>query len=411
MIHRTIPPEYLFHAVGALLRAELLRQRGGTSEILGESQLNPDTSISSLTHSNSFAADSIERLALAARINQFFHLHETGIEDYLLRKHRLGEWVDIVVQAIHAGTRHISFQTSGSTGAAKICTHTLASLWQETAFLATVLQPVQKIIACALPHHIYGWLFTVMLPTYLNNPVIRAMDLSPGKLRTLLEPGDLFISFPTYWAYLADSLPDLPSGISGVTSTAPCPPELTKRLLTNGLERFIEVYGSSETGGVGYRINTIHEQPEYYTLFEYCSLHQRAEHRPIIHRIKPDGTIEEQLCMDTILQSGDRLFRPTGRLDVMVQVAGINVSPEAVAKKLCTNPWIKEASVRQMNSDNHGRLKAFFVLREPYLPEPELRQTIQRWIHEHLTTPEQPVTISFGNTLPRNSLGKLTDWS
>ena len=148
----------------------------------------------------------------------------------------------------------LTFRTSGSSGSAKPCTHRLAHLQQEAAHLATLTQGTQRVL-CAVPsHHIYGFLFTVLLPAQLGCPVV--LDVrqhTPQTLARLLRPGDLLVSHPAHWALVARHAGPLPAGVHGVTSTAPCPDDLANQLQAIGLSRLTQVYGSSETAGIGTR--------------------------------------------------------------------------------------------------------------------------------------------------------------
>jgi 4-coumarate--CoA ligase (photoactive yellow protein activation family) len=358
--------------------------------------------------SQGFEADSLELLRLAARVNQFFHLHETGIEDNLLRKHTLGEWTDIVEQALAHGTSGISFQTSGSTGAAKLCFQSWRAIWREVQELAAVLLfakrgSARRIIACVQPYHIYGFLFTAALPSFVQCEVVDGLHLSPATLLQTLRSGDVLVSFPNYWEYLAASIPQFPSGIQGVTSTAPCPPMLKKVLRTQRIERLVEVYGSSETSGVGWREN----DDEYFRLFSYWQMKVSAEGR---FMIGVQGTDEIYELMDRVeVQEGGQ-FKPTGRTDGVVQVGGVNVFPAHIAERLKTLNCVADCAVRPMRGDEGNRLKAFIVLQAGWKASSETEQYIRQWMQENLSVPECPSALTFGAVVPKNAMGKLADW-
>ena len=62
------------------------------------------------------ALDSLERLELAGAVAAFFGLPETGQEDALLRGRTVGDWTATVLDSWAAGSRRLTFTTSGSTG-------------------------------------------------------------------------------------------------------------------------------------------------------------------------------------------------------------------------------------------------------------------------------------------------------
>src|ERR1700761_5417030 len=44
--------------------------------------------------------DSLERLSVVSVLSEALHLHESGLEDLLLARRRLGEWLDIAHQSL-----------------------------------------------------------------------------------------------------------------------------------------------------------------------------------------------------------------------------------------------------------------------------------------------------------------------
>jgi 4-coumarate--CoA ligase (photoactive yellow protein activation family) len=432
-LHRT----HIQRILASLITSELQRIRKGTwsglesvaraetpiavwrgSDVTTPDSATPDSATpDSATSKNAgFEADSLELLTLAARVNQFFRLHETGIEDYLLRRPTLGEWAELVEQALELGTSGIAFQTSGSTGEPKLCFQSWRAIWREVEVLADVLSlaqhiPVQRIIACVQPHHIYGFLFTAALPSLLGCDVVEGLHTSPAALLHSLrdnDSGNCIVSFPTYWEYLAESLPQFPSGVQGVTSTASCPTPLKQRLRAQGIERLVEVYGSSETSGVGWREN----EEEYFRLFPYWQLRQDPEgrFRLRVRDVRDEDANEEYELMDTLELMPDGRFKPTGRVDGGVQVGGVNVFPTHIAERMKTLECVADCAVRLMRSDEGNRLKAFVVLQAGWEATSETEQYIRRWMQENLSAPERPVSLTFGAVLPKNAMGKVVDW-
>ena len=435
---------HLVRVIVGLIRDELQRHRKTFApddpfgEIVRANELNDETPITG----GGFGADSLELLSLAGRLNQFFHLHEAGIEEYLLRRRTLGDWTDVVQQALSIGTSGITFQTSGSTGTPKRCTHAWQTLQREAEYLSVLLARsastgfTGQILACVQPQHIYGFLFTALVPSLTECTVLEGLYGSPATLLKTLQRGDVIVSFPTYWQYVASSIAVFPNGILGVTSTAPCGEDLKRELLSKGLERLVEVYGSSETGGVGFRTSTSEVLAEWYELFPYWTLEEArssddtrfddtrfddtrsddARHyavRDDVRQIRlADALALEGTVEDTRTAGKRQLFKPVGRLDGAVQVGGVNVFPSAVAERICTLECVKECAVRLMRPDEGTRLKAFIVLHEAWAAEKreECISKIQQFIRQECSTAEQPTSLTFGTALPRNSMGKLIDW-
>lgn len=347
-------------------------------------------------------ADSLELLGLSTRLAQMLHLHVAGVEDHLLARRTLGDWIDTCRTALEHCDAEVTFRTSGSTGSAKTCTHRLEALEQEAAFLATLLSGARRVLTVVPAHHIYGFLFTILLPRHLGAPVIDLRASSPAALAALARPGDLVVAHPDYWRAVAALDVRLPPGVTGVTSTAPCPPEVAREVHRRGLARLVEVYGSSETAGVGWRDDAGAD----YTLFPYW----RCAGDHILARTLPSGVDVAAELQDHLSWSGPGRFRPCGRRDTVVQVGGVNVSLDHVRRMLKGHRWVADAAVRRMRPEEGQRLKAFIVPTPDAPPPAELRQELEAWIERTLPAAERPRALTFGAALPVNALGKLADW-
>lgn len=345
--------------------------------------------------------DSMELLTAAGVVNEFFHLHESGVEDYLLRRRRLGDWAEVVEHALNEGVSSVTFRTSGSSGTPRLVTHPWSKLKQEVDFLSELLQCRNRIVSTVPAHHIYGFLFTVYLPELLEVPVFSLPWERIGKLSERLELRDLVISHPTLWHYLRRSVGDWPSSIWGVSSTAPLPEELHRGLYEKGVERLIEIYGSTETGGVGFR-----ERPgEPFTLFPYYRRAGSAE----LERFESGGEECEPVeLMDELSWQDDQRFLPVKRKDRVVQVGGENVHLPRVEAAIAEHPEVEAVTVRLGGSGPEARLKAFVV---PVIGSDLGVEELEAHCRERLRPVEQPRSFRLGSELPRNPLGKVVDWT
>jgi long-chain acyl-CoA synthetase len=378
------------------VKAELALLRPGQSR-------SPIQAWTSATHLvKDLDLDSLELMSIATGLTQATHLHESGVEDYLLARLTIGEWAGIVCHGLEAYSDNLTFRTSGSTGAPKPCVHSLQSVWQEVEQLAALHAGCVRIVSTVPSHHIYGFLHTVLLPLRLGRPVLDARSMTPLQLAKKLQAGDLLISFPDWWRVASQSGARFGASIEGVTSTAPCPANLHHALRDAGLARLTEIFGSSETGGVGWRDNPA--QP--YQLFSYWQLDDTTKS---LQRHLPDGTSFTVQWRDAMQWHDDRHFIPGARLDDAVQVGGINVFPSRVRAALLEHPFVQDAAVRLMQPQEGVRLKAFIVL-HPGVSESEALPSLEKWARDMLTTPELPRAYRFGPCLPLSDTGKLQDW-
>jgi 4-coumarate--CoA ligase len=359
-------------------------------------------------------ADSLELLGLAAAMEEVLGIGRIG-EDRLLAAPRLDAWLEAAASGLDNGTGVISFRTSGSSGAPKTCRHAVATLWQETGVLAQMFGETRRIVSLVPAHHIYGFLFTILLPRALQldpDAIIDLRGASPGTVARRLQPNDLVVGIPDFWRAFASVAAPLPEGVTGVSSTAPCPDEVARAAAAAGLTRLVQVYGSSETAGVGWRVGP----EDDYQLFPYWEASGgAADGAAQLIRTGPDGIRSAYPLQDRLAWSAPDRFRPLGRIDHAVQVGGVNVFPGYVTDVLRMHPRVEDASVRPMRPDEGRRLKAFVVPRGA-VPEEggeaaaALRAELGAWVAERLSTPERPAAWSFGSALPRQASGKLSDW-
>lgn len=349
--------------------------------------------------------DSLERLSIASALSEALHLHESGIEDLLLARRRFGQWLEVAAEGLDAFDARLTFRTSGSSGVAKACPHALANLLQEVEHLASLVPHTRRVLAAVPAHHIYGFLFTVLLPARLGcHEVLDIRLMTPVAVASLMRPGDLVISHPAHWSVLARHAVRLPPGVQGVTSTAPCPDTLARSLADLGLATLTQVYGSSETAGIGTR--TTAGAP--FRVMPFWSRDPDDAHRLL--RAGSDGSMCPHGVQDRLEWMDDRQFRVCGRLDEAVQVGGTNVFPARVRQVLLDHPQVRDAVVRLMTPEEGSRLKAF-VVPAPGTDPTALRADLWRWSASRLTAPERPKAFKIGDDLPRNVMGKLSDWS
>jgi long-chain acyl-CoA synthetase len=393
----------LHRVVSDLLAAELAQMRPGrpppAPPWAGE-----------LVFARDLGVDSLELMGMGSALAEALHLQRADVDARLLARPALGEWVASARAglAAHRGARAapapaaLTFRTSGSAGTPKRCTHALATLLQEIDALAPLVPGRRRILTAVPSHHIYGFLFTVLLPQRLQiDAVIDVRSAAPAAVAGMARPGDLIVAHPAWWDALAGL--DAPFGpdIVGVTSTAPCPDPLAARLGAAGL-RLLQVYGSSETGGVGWR----EAAGAAFTLLPYWS---RGTEEGRLVRTMPTGLAETFAVQDRLDWTDALHFRPGGRIDQAVQVGGVNVFPAYVADVLAMHPQVAAAAVRPMRPDEGSRLKAFVVASDGADAD-LLRAALPDWLAARLTAPERPAAYTFGAHLPRHASGKAADW-
>jgi 4-coumarate--CoA ligase len=346
--------------------------------------------------------DSLGVMACAAAVDRLFQLHETGAEGYLLLDRRLDRWAEVVQAALRHGVSGFTFASSGSTGTPGLHVHALAALWHEARFWAATFSDRRRIVLTVPAHHIYGCLFGALLPAALGVPAIERRGVTPAALLRELEPGDLLVGFPVGLGLLARHGAPLPAGLRATSSTAPLPTATAIALRSLGLTAIVEVYGSSETAGIGWR-----DAPD--APFRLLPRWQPGKPGDAASLIEAATGVEVPLP-DRIEWLPGGLLRPLGRKDQAVQVAGMNVWPARVAALLATHRAVAEVSVRLDISLPEPRLKAFVVPKAGSDVQ-GLPAELAAWCASRLTAAERPVRFDLGAAMPRNELGKMADWT
>ena len=380
----------------SLIPAELSGARGQRSEPPDPGAITADTRIDDAP----IRADSLDRLTVASALNRFFSLHETGVEDRLLALRGIGDMAELIRDA-SASASGLVFTTSGSTGDPQPHHHGWAAIRQEAEALAEAFSGYRRVIAWLPLHHLYGFMNGIALARQLDAELIDA-PAAPSTLFRDLRPGDLIVTVPARWRYLRDSGMRFPEGTGGVSSTAPLDSDIVQGLLDAGLGALTEVYGATETGGIGLRT-----APESgYRLLPYWEPADEGH----LRRVLPDGERRTVTPLDHLEWLDARTFRPAGRIDDLIQVGGVNVSPGHVAERLRQHPRVADSAVRPHGEGSSQRLKAFIVPADPEVDHDALRQEIEAWAWENLPAVERPTRITLGDALPRNEMGKLQDW-
>ncbi len=393
--------EDIFRIIRDMFVDELGRSRGDAFDSLSASTWNMNSSV----RSGDIGLDSLERFTLASRLNETFSLHESGVEDNLLRAHTLGDTVEVVQAGLSHYSNAITFFSGGTTGSPRPQRHRTELLAQEIRFLATLFRDRQRVLVTVPVHHIYGFLFGVLLPRELGLPVVEAKGSFLSGARAPVS-GDLVISVPFLWERFVPAVTGWSGDIQGVSSTAPLSSTVSRRLCREGLASLVEVYGSSETGGVAWRECCGGE--ETFRLFPYWRFDSEPDSIVVLARQKPGGVETTRWELpDRVVRHEDGRFVPVGRRDAVVQVGGNNVDLDDLRTRILE--CIGGAEDCALRQDGEGRIKTFLVFQHfpGELPAAaEVRSALRKVLPDYAV----PSSVTIGSRVPRDETGKLLDW-
>lgn len=318
--------------------------------------------------------NSLQRMELAAYMNELFGIFQTSAANYLLAHTSLSQWTNCILRARTQADEVLTFRTSGTTGAAKAVTHSLTTLLAEAHFLTQLLPKPAQIATSVPTNHIYGFIFTILLPALWGCPLYSLNQLTVSDL----TEDTLLVGTPLTWDFFVRALPERPTILCrGVSSAAPMPPGLFNQLNAAGVA-LTEIYGSSDTGGMGYR----HSPDLPFTLFPYL---KRLTDQPAT--ITNTNTGATYPAPDRLSWISDRELCVLGRLDETVPIAGINVSLPHIQKVIEGCPLVAECDIHAKADGGVSQLYAAIRLRTPTEAN---RVACLHWINKLLTAPETP---------------------
>lgn len=269
-----------------------------------------------------FSCDSLSLVLLATAVGDYFGVTQSGLEENFLRYRDFVSWVDIVADSLSYYSDGITFSTSGTTGEPQKVFHSMQNLQEEARYLATLLQGAKSISAFVRPHHIYGFLYTIALPKYMELQA-KFYEPIPSDIFFKTPKDSLLISTPTLYDLIVKKEKSFNPNITAVSSTQPLKAATKEGLKEKGIEKVIEIYGSSQSLGVGYRW----DNQEDFTLFDYLD--------------------QKSLCslQDRLEWKNEREFTLCGRLDNGIKYRGYLMDLKEYEKEIKNLVGVKECNV------------------------------------------------------------------
>jgi acyl-CoA synthetase (AMP-forming)/AMP-acid ligase II len=316
-------------------------------------------------------------------------------------------------QRLDLDSQCLVLATSGSSGESKLIGKTLAQLSNEVAVLQTLWGcqlGAATIVGSVSTQHIYGLLFRVLWPLSAGRPIDARQWAFPEDLqRATLDHGDVaWVSSPALLKRIGDNLdwPALHGRVRKVFSSGGELPADAARALQQRLGQApIEIYGSSETGGIGWRQGT----PQW-TPFPGTQISRDADGSLWVRSpYLPEGHAEHMADAVRIEADG---FHLLGRLDRIVKLEEKRISLPRIERILAGHCWIDEARLGMVHA-GRAYIGALVALTEAGIKElrargrraliAALRQALGADVEE-LAWPRR---WRFMRQLPGNAQGKL----
>ncbi|MBW2277697.1 MAG: acyl--CoA ligase [Deltaproteobacteria bacterium] len=296
--------------------------------------------------------------------------------------------------------------TSGTTGKPALVPKSFAQLDVEVRFLSGLLESPRQVATLVPWCHILGFIPSFLLPLRLGGVCDLSAGISPRSVLRRAGEGqlDLVVAVPAIYRVMirllaAGGLPPIAPGCRFLCSGAPLPAETRARFGELTERPIIDVYGSTEAGGVAYRTEDGPWIPQPH----------------VDWRIAPGGHLEVRSASvsfpgeDGFYRIGD-LARPAvdgftldGRSDDVVKIGGRRVSLGEVQQAVEGCPGVEGAAVLAAELRGELRLLAFVEPGGEAVTGDEVKTFVRSQLADH----KVPRVVRVLDELPRTPAGKV----
>ncbi len=314
---------------------------------------------------------------------------------------------------INSKQAQINFYTSGSTGEPKLVQKTLFNLEAEIETLHKLWgsKVAGSLFLSTVSHqHIYGLLFRLLWPLSGGNLIHSEQLLAPEEFQ-VLKGGELnrvLISSPALLKRLPDNLNKM--NFTAVFSSGGF---LHKQAAEKASAFFnaypVEVFGSTETGGIAYRKQNTSDN---WTLFPKVEMQIDANTRRL--KVKSPYITKNDFIEtgDTIEQITESSFILHGRDDGIIKLEEKRVSLKEIENKLLQHPFVEDCFALTLDNfrQSLGMLVELKEVGKKYLRiegKAKLNNNFKKYLKEFFDDVLIPRKWRYIGKIPVNSAGKV----
>ncbi|MFC0399276.1 AMP-binding protein [Paraburkholderia rhizosphaerae] len=326
----------------------------------------------------------------------------------------------------------LTLYTSGSSGTPKPVHKTLAQFDAEVRTLEREWGALagDATVVASVPHrHIYGLLFRVLWPLAAGRPFDRTAMGEPQQLQARIDAyrATVVVSAPAQlsrWPALAGFATLAPAPRAFFSSGGPLDPHAANEYAAAFGAAPVEIYGSTETGGIGWRRQS--DSSGSSESSESSESSGSSAWRPLAGidaRRGADGALEVRSphlvhhdwhrTDDAVTFDADGRFILQGRLDRIVKLDGKRVSLPELEARLVLHPYVAQAATVLLAGASRERIGAVVALSEA--GSAALRDSgriaMANTLHRHLAGYFDAVVLPrrwrFRIALPFDTRGKL----
>ena len=225
----------------------------------------------------------------------------------------------------------LKFYTGGSTGNPKLWSKTPRNMFEEAFYLSQRynISKDDRILATVPPYHIYGFLFSILIPFVSSAGVVAEICTFPQEIRNALQnhSATILVSVPMHYRILRGG--EIPGDSLRIAFSSAG--KLNKKdgnyfHKQTGVD-LVEIYGSTETGGIASRCQAANEAAmEPFDVVDWKVVDERLCVRSAF--ISPEIPRDSEgffMTGDRVRNDDNNKFLLLGRVDGIVKVGGKRV--------------------------------------------------------------------------------------
>ncbi|QIR13302.1 AMP-binding protein [Shewanella aestuarii] len=308
--------------------------------------------------------------------------------------------------------------TSGSSGEPKAIRKNITQLDAEVSILDHTFAahlPHCSVLATVSHQHIYGLLFKILWPLAAQRPFLSDQIEYPETLSYYLAimPNLCLVSSPAQLSRLPEALENQPQNNRPsliFSSGGPLSYQAANDILHCYGQLPIEIFGSTETGGIAHRRQLTQQEP--WQTFSAISIKQTGNNGVLcIKSPYLENSDQWYRCDDSIDLISSHQFHLLNRVDRIVKIEEKRISMAQMEHLLCSHPLIHDAAISFLTQPRQmlGAIIELTPEGQALLAE-QGKLAVNNLIKKHLLSQFERVTLPrrwrYPVRIPQNSEGK-----
>ena len=298
--------------------------------------------------------------------------------------------------------------TGGSTGTPRLWSKTPRNLLGEVDYIVKryAIGSGDRILATVPALHVYGLLYSLLAPLTSAARVVAATPSFPEEIKQQMTDTSptIFVSVPVHYRAMKDNPPDQGALRLAFSSAGPLAAvDGMAFSSTTGVD-LVEVYGSTETGGIATRCRAKGEEGfTPYRCIQWRIAGDSLDVRsPFLSQELPVRNSGWFTAADRVKALGNEGFVITGRTDTVVKVGGNRVDLEKIRQLMLRIDGVDEALVLANPADT-GRDTEVVALVVGSVDSNEVKAALDHVLEPH----EKPRQIRRVAHIPMAATGKI----